>query len=194
MEAKSCLIVGAGMAGLTAASYLRRNGWQVTLLDKGRCAGGRMATRHCGEACFDHGAQFFTVRDARFQAEVDGWIANGWAQPWFEEGGHVRYRGVGGMRGIAGNLAQALDCRSSTQVEAIELAPEGWRLQTCAGEEFRAATLLLTPPAPQSIVLLSGCGESALSGILKTLQSIHFDPCLALLVTLKGPSGVPPPG
>jgi predicted NAD/FAD-dependent oxidoreductase len=121
METKSCLIVGAGMAGLTAASYLSRNGWQVTLLDKGRGPGGRMATRHSGEACFDYGAQFFTVRDARFQVEVDRWMANGWATPWFEEGGHIRYRGVGGLRGITRNLAQPLDCRSSTKVEAIEL-------------------------------------------------------------------------
>jgi glycine/D-amino acid oxidase-like deaminating enzyme len=43
METKSRLIVGGGMAGLTAACYLSRNGWAVTLLDKGRCGRGRMA-------------------------------------------------------------------------------------------------------------------------------------------------------
>jgi predicted NAD/FAD-dependent oxidoreductase len=194
MQTKSCLIVGAGIAGLTAAGYLSRNGWRVTLLDKGRGPGGRMAMRRAGNACFDHGAQFFTVRDARFQAEVDRWIANGWATPWFEDGGHIRYRGVEGMRGVTRNLAQPLDCRFSTKVDAIELVRGEWRLKTGTGEEFRAATLLLTPPAPQSIALLSGRGESALSRILNTLQSIEFDPCLALLVTLKGPSRVPSPG
>jgi renalase len=185
METKSCLIVGAGIAGLTAASHLSGKGWRVTLLDKGRGPGGRMATRHVGDACFDHGAQFFTVRDARFQAEVDRWTDNGWATPWFEDRGHIRYCGVGGMRCITRNLAQPLDCRSSTKVEAIELVRDEWRLETDIGEEFRAATLLLTPPAPQSLALLSSCGEVARSGIQNTLQNIDFDPCLALQVTLK---------
>ena len=45
---------------------------EVIVVDKGRGVGGRMATRRVpslsGEATFDHGAQFFTVRDDAFAA------------------------------------------------------------------------------------------------------------------------------
>ena len=60
-------IVGAGMAGLACAEELTRLGHAVLLFDKGRGPGGRMSTRRiqtsAGEAYFDHGAQYFTVRD-----------------------------------------------------------------------------------------------------------------------------------
>ncbi len=47
------LIVGAGMAGLTAAAELQRAGRSVLVLDKGRGVGGRMASRRIGDATFD---------------------------------------------------------------------------------------------------------------------------------------------
>ena len=98
-----CVIVGAGMAALTAGEALQTRGWKVVLLDKGRRAGGRMATRRIGSSRFDHGAQFFTARDERFRKAVACWEADGWAAPWFGEDGHIRYRAVGGMNELATN-------------------------------------------------------------------------------------------
>lgn len=73
---RTCLVVGVGLTGLVAATILEREGLQVTVLDKGRGIGGRLATRcirdHAlGESVFDYGAQFFTVRDPRFRTWVD---------------------------------------------------------------------------------------------------------------------------
>ena len=53
-------------AAWLAARELAEAGVEVTVLDKGESVGGRMATRRIGEAVFDHGAQFFTVRGERF--------------------------------------------------------------------------------------------------------------------------------
>ena len=41
-------------------------GWAVTVFDKGRGPGGRLATRRADDLRFDHGAQYFTARDPRF--------------------------------------------------------------------------------------------------------------------------------
>lgn len=193
-ETRSCVIVGAGMAGLTAAGALQASGWTVVVLDKGRGAGGRMATRRIGESRFDHGAQFFTARDSRFREVVSRWELANWVAPWFTEAGQVRYRATGGMTALARHLAQPLDMRKDTTVELAEPEDDGWLVVTKAGESFRANALLLTPPAPQVIDLLAGCANPVPHEMLSALMAIAFDPCLALLVTIDGPGRVPPPG
>jgi hypothetical protein len=193
-DARSCLIVGAGMAGLTAAGALQARGWSVVLLDKGRGVGGRMATRRIGESRLDHGAQFFTVRDARFQEAAHRWERAGWVGPWFAESGHVRYRASGGMNALAKHLSEPFDVRTETKVAQAEPADDGWRVTTEAGELFRAGALLLTPPAQQSAALLGTCLERFPSAIASALNGVDYDPCFALLVVLDGASQVPPPG
>ena len=59
-------VIGAGIAGLACARTLTQAGHTVTVFEKGSRAGGRMATRASPFGGFDHGAQYFTVRDARF--------------------------------------------------------------------------------------------------------------------------------
>ncbi len=49
-------IIGAGMAGLTAARHLVADGHPVAVFDKGRGIGGRLATRRAEAGTFDHGA------------------------------------------------------------------------------------------------------------------------------------------
>ncbi|MBL0943468.1 MAG: FAD-dependent oxidoreductase [Hydrogenophaga sp.] len=60
-------VVGAGMAGVACARTLLQAGHRVTLLEKSRGFGGRMATRRTEFGGFDHGVQYFTVRDDRFE-------------------------------------------------------------------------------------------------------------------------------
>ncbi len=59
-------VIGAGMAGIVCARTLLQAGHRVTLFEKSRGFGGRMATRRTEFGSFDHGAQYFTVRDSRF--------------------------------------------------------------------------------------------------------------------------------
>ena len=57
-------VLGAGMAGLSAAHALREQGHDVVVIDKARGPGGRMRTRRNEDLRFDHGAQSFTVQSA----------------------------------------------------------------------------------------------------------------------------------
>ncbi|KQN90093.1 hypothetical protein ASE95_15430 [Sphingomonas sp. Leaf231] len=83
-------IIGVGMAGLSCAQTLRHQGHNVIVFDKGRGPGGRMSTRRVGtplgEAAFDHGAQYLTVRDPAFLAQVDRWVRDGRVARWSRAG------------------------------------------------------------------------------------------------------------
>lgn len=61
-------IIGAGMAGLKAANTLHRIGVNVTVFEKSRGLGGRLASRRTEFGHFNHGAQYVTARDPGFNA------------------------------------------------------------------------------------------------------------------------------
>lgn len=203
------LIVGAGIAGLSAGRQLQAAGWRVTILDKGRGVGGRMATRRFEGGVFDHGAQFFTVRDTRFQQMVDQWLANGSAIEWSKgfpdhatpstPSGHPRYRGVAGMTNIPKDLAKNLDIRLSTQVNQISLVDGQWQLSathlgTNDTGSHVADMLLMTPPAEQTLRLMRSGNVELPVPITSALEKITFDPCFAVLALLDRPSRIPAPG
>jgi len=52
---KKVVIVGAGMAGLTAAAYLARDGFNVLLIDKNDRTGGLISSLNSNGFCFDTG-------------------------------------------------------------------------------------------------------------------------------------------
>ena len=82
-EISDVLILGAGISGLCCAGDLTQAGLRVTVIDKGRGIGGRFANRRIGEATFDHGAQYFTARDPRFQQFVAEWEKQGLVREWY---------------------------------------------------------------------------------------------------------------
>lgn len=57
---KSALVLGAGIAGLTAAYELQRAGWQVTVLEREARVGGRMSSDKIAGFVMDRGAQFLS--------------------------------------------------------------------------------------------------------------------------------------
>jgi len=78
---KNIAIIGAGIAGLTLANRLHPHA-NVIVFEKSRGVGGRMATRQAEPFRFDHGTQFFTVRDRRFEEFLAPHRASGLIQAW----------------------------------------------------------------------------------------------------------------
>ncbi len=68
---KHFAVIGAGMAGIACARTLQQAGHRVTVIEAQTQLGGRMASREASHGSFDVGAQFFTVRDPRFQLALD---------------------------------------------------------------------------------------------------------------------------
>jgi len=60
---KSVVIVGAGFAGLSAAAFMAKGGWKVTVIDKGEMAGGRARQLKEGGFTFDMGPSWYWMPD-----------------------------------------------------------------------------------------------------------------------------------
>ncbi len=75
-------VIGAGLAGLACAEALSAHAALVTLFDKGRSPGGRLATRRLPPHTFDLGAQYFTARGPRFAERVRAWTNAGVCGLW----------------------------------------------------------------------------------------------------------------
>ena len=60
MRTKSVAVIGAGIAGLTAAYELSKSGADVTVFEASERVGGRMSTDRCDGYLIDRGAQFLS--------------------------------------------------------------------------------------------------------------------------------------
>ncbi|MGY6499456.1 MAG: NAD(P)/FAD-dependent oxidoreductase [Acidimicrobiales bacterium] len=178
------VVIGAGVAGLTAARTLTAAGIDVSVLDKGRGVGGRLATRRVGDARLDHGAQFFTVRGDELGAVVDRAITDGavveWTRGFGEEDGYPRYRGADGMTRLAKWLADGVDVRLGVRV--TDLA------------EHPADGYVVTAPIPQALSILGWSGRLPAPDVADRLASCTYNATLALLVVLDRSPDLPPPG
>jgi len=173
-------IVGAGMAGLSAGTQLTRAGHKVTLFDKGRGPGGRMSTRRVqtasGEAQFDHGAQYFTVRDPTFAAQVENWALAGHVARW-PAAGDGAWVGTPAMNSPVKAMAQHLNVRWAARVDTIEPQDGGWKLSVEELGSISADAVVLAVPAEQAAGLLVDV-DAALAKLAATTVSA---PCWTVM-------------
>lgn len=163
-------VIGAGLSGLICARSLLDHGVDVFVFEKSRGVGGRMATRRTTEGPrFDHGAQYFTVRDERFERYVKSWTQDGIVAPWhgricslvdgqpqLKENTTPRFVGVPGMSSIGRHLAADLNIQFSTQVSPPEQTKNTWNICDVSGRHLGEFDYVIsTAPAPQSAELLA---------------------------------------
>ena len=185
------IIVGAGVAGLTAARDLSGAGWQVLVLEKSRGLGGRAATRTAQGNRIDHGAQYVTTRSEAFSAQVESWLEQNEVQVW-QRGfhllnnnglqapheGHPRYIFPDGMNTIGKLLAKGLNVRRETRVLSVTPSQAGWTLKTSTDETFESRHVLISAPAEQAQAL---CQFDLEPSVKEALESVVMQPCFALM-------------
>ena len=214
MNTQHIAIIGVGMAGVTCARTLRQAGHNVTLFEKSRGLGGRMSTRASAFGGFDHGAQYFTVRDPRFELAIA--TAPGVCKPWSANavrvldpngrvieaglpGGERHWVASPGMNGLVKAWAAPLveDGNVQLQTRVTHISPDplrknAWQLHTESedgGQHIYAGfdnVILAIPPA-QAQALLQASGQGALADPLK---EVRVDPCWTLM--LAYPQAVQP--
>ena len=200
-------VIGAGIAGIACTRTLVQAGHRVTVFDKSTGAGGRMSTRDSEFGTFDHGAQYFTVRDARFQRALDA--SPGLVRPWsantvriLDELGRVvasslpskeaHWVATPGMNALVRHWAAPLAAASSlklqtqiTRIEADSLHPQRWQLQTeGAGAEqsvqggFDAVVMAIPAAQAQALLISSQIAKP----LLGDLAGVLVAPCWTLML------------
>lgn len=196
-------VVGAGVAGLTAARRLAQAGCAVEVFEKSRGPGGRTAARRSEQGgAYDHGAPSFGAHDTRFlallaEAEAAGVVAS-YVPRVAEscprgvrtrEATRLRWVGVPSMNGLCRWLAQGLVLHTGARVTrlvptaaGVELACEDGRPVACFER------VLVSVPGPQAVPLLA-----ASPALAARAAALAYEPCFTLMLGLAGPREALPP-
>ncbi len=175
--AEKIAVVGAGLAGVTAALALQEAGYAVVVFDKSRGFGGRLATRRGEGFAIDHGAAaahgaapgFAAAMAAAGAVDAADGVAGGWI-------------GQPGMSAIVRAMAGPLDCVMATEITGIEADRDGLILADAAGARHGPFDRVLSAiPAPQARRFLAGRPEDA------ALAEVVMDPVWTLLLAFAEP-------
>jgi predicted NAD/FAD-dependent oxidoreductase len=187
----SAAVVGAGIAGLIAARHLQDTGYDVHVFDKARGPGGRMSTRREDGYEFDHGAQYFTMRDESFREAAGRWRDRGIVERWPGQivkltNGDVqvehelveKFVAVPRMNALCHDLSDSLTVTFNTPVSRILRANGAWALACDGGRELgQFNRVIVTTPPAQAAPLLADAPNLA-----QRVASAEMLPCWAVMV------------
>ncbi len=169
-------VIGAGMAGLSAATALTQAGHKVVLYDKSRGSGGRMSTKRTDSGDLDLGAQYFTARDHHFRDALQTWLDRGWVAQWSPRlyvrndndlreapDDQQRFVGTPRMTSLSRGLLEGLQLVSQTRIDSVrQTADERWELVDNAGAVHGPFNrVVVAVPAPQALPLLAPAPQLA---------------------------------
>ena len=203
-----CVVIGAGVAGLTAARRVAEAGHRVLVIEKSRGFGGRCSTRYADPWKFDHGLQYFTARDPHFQRAVNDWVDADAVAAWTPRtifGAGVRevssqratipsepwFVGKPAVNAIGVVAADGLQVERTRRVVAItrrqsDDGTAGLEV-TCDDDSVIACgAVISSAPAPQTRELVS----SASASLASDAETAEYAPCWAVMIGLREASGI----
>lgn len=195
------LVIGAGVAGATAARAVADAGATVLVLEKSRGLGGRCATRRTDDGLhLDHGAQYVTARDPGFRGLLASWRAEGDIAVWMHgvgswtpetglvgasDDGHPRYVAPDGMSRIGSLLLGDVPVERGTRVISVRRDDDRWRVTAEDGGDRRPRAVLATAPAAQTLDLLERTEIDPQAW--DELASVRYAPSFALMARYAVP-------
>lgn len=192
---------------MTAGRILTMAGHDVTIFEKSRGFGGRMATRYAGkklETKIDHGLSYFEVKSDEFGQFSEELIENGLIQKWGEKfaaydgkrllesspniSSDAFYSSTKGMNEIGKYLSRWIDIRTETKVGGLTYfgtnrsKKRSWMVNLTSSETFEADAVIIALPAPQAYgILAMARDETNTLKIIRQIDEIYYRPSYSLL-------------
>lgn len=186
-------IVGSGLSGLTAAIHLKAQGHDVSVFEKSRGPGGRLAAKRVSGGSADMGAQYFTARNPDFLPFLREYAGEASFSTWQGRFGfrdeqgqwgsfpeEPRYVGTPRMTAISRALSAHVEVQAQIRVATITRSGQRWSLADTEGNplgEFEQ--VVITAPPAQARELLADSGLSDLAATLDEPVS-QILPCWAV--------------
>ncbi|MEX2602369.1 MAG: FAD-dependent oxidoreductase [Balneolaceae bacterium] len=200
-------IIGAGISGLTAGRELAKAGHDVTVIEKSRGFGGRLATRYAGKdnsIKLDHGVSSFTAESAEFSGFVSELLEKNLIRVWgnrfsYHDGntlyeddpnanGSTSYTATEGMNRIGKYLARWVDVKTEEKAGGLtyfgpyRTKKRPWMINLTNYNTFEADAVIIALPAPQAYGVILTCqDEIDTLKIISQIDEIHYDPAYMLL-------------
>jgi len=189
-------VIGAGLSGLVAGRELAARGHQVTIFEKSRGLGGRIATRRIGDAVIDHGVP------ALWSAGPLADLAAGLEEPPREislplgdasgalHHGRRPFAYASGLTRLPKQLAADLDVRRGVRIAVLRACEGTLELGDEHGNGHGSyERVVISAPAPQAAELLATLTSERWRAEL--MRAIAYEPAVVYLAGLRLPAHPP---
>lgn len=201
-------IIGAGIAGLTAGKLLSQAGHEVTIFEKSRGYGGRMATRYAGKddsAKLDHGVSYFKPRSNEFKQFTAELLENSVVKVWGDKlflyngseivsknpfaSGATYFAASNGMNSIGKYLGRWSDVKTEARVGGLthigsnRRKKRSWMINMNDRSTFEADAVIIAAPAPQAYgIINTTIDEISTLKIIREIDEINYHPQYSLML------------
>lgn len=167
-------IIGAGLAGLSAARILAGAAHIVVVFEKSRGLGGRLATRRTEFGAIDHGAP--GIPDS---VPIGG-------ETWLGADASMRQTGLPGVSGLARKLTHGLAIRTQVEVQPLMRAGESWTLTDQTGVGLGEYDRVIITAPPVQAAALAAADE----GLAAEMAPAKMSPLWTLMLAFADPTGL----
>ncbi len=200
-------IIGAGIAGLTAGRELAKAGHDVTVIEKSRGLGGRLATRYTGdnlEYKLDHGTPYFTTKSPEFSGFVSELLDKKLVKIWDDTNWQydgvqlldtrpnstekIKYIAIDGMNRIGKYLARWVDVMSETRAGGLTFFGDNrrkkrsWMVNLTDFNTFEADAVIVATPAAQAYGIIQTCqDEVSTLTLIREIDEVEYDSSVTLM-------------
>jgi len=192
-------IIGASLSGLIAGKKLAKAGHDVTIIEKNRSLGGRLATTNNEHGIVDYGLPFITGQNPVFQSFINELVDQDILYKWAEEfplhdGSQYHdvnpnrtketyYAGRKGLQPIAHHLKRWVDIQSNvnagglTYIGGNRTKKRAWMINLSDTSVFECDAVIIATPAPQAYgLLLTAQDETPARRIIRYVDEIEYHP------------------